>query len=55
MDYKKSLQYTLLKSELGKIKEDVEQVPLFDMKRDDFEEKQQRCREIIEELRKLEK
>lgn len=48
-------QIVTLKNQLQKYKEDVEQVLLFDMKRDDFEEKKQRCREIIEELRKHEK
>lgn len=54
MDYKKSYQMTMLKTELAKAKEDVEQVILFNMHRDDFEQKQKRCAEIIEELRELE-
>lgn len=44
-----------LKQELEKYKEDVEQVELFGMDRDDYEQKKSRCAEIIIELRKLEK
>lgn len=44
-----------LKNELKKAKEDVEQVELFNMTRSDYEEKKARCREIILELRELEK
>lgn len=44
----------LLKKELQKIKEDVEQVELFGMERTDFETKKQRCIEIILQLRGLE-
>lgn len=46
--------YTL-KEELRKWKEDVEQVELFGMVREDYEEKKLRCAEIILELRELEK
>ena len=40
---------------LEKYKEDVEQVELFGMKRDDYEEKKKACVELILELRELEK
>lgn len=43
------------KSILEKYKEDVEQVELFGMERDDYEEKKKICAEIILELRELEK
>lgn len=43
-----------LKQELAKWKEDVEQVELFGMQRNDYEEKKKRCAEIILELRELE-
>lgn len=42
-----------LKLELAPIKEDVEQVKLFGMVRDDYEEKKQRCAEIVNEIRTL--
>ena len=42
-----------LKLELVPIKEDVEQVELFGMVRDDYEEKKQRCAEIVNEIRTL--
>lgn len=42
-----------LKLELVPIKEDVEQVELFGMVRDDYEEKKQRCAEIVNEIRRL--
>ena len=42
-----------LKLELAPIKEDVEQVELFGMVRDDYEEKKQRCAEIVNEIRTL--
>ena len=42
------------KATLEKYKEDVEQVELFGMQRDDYEIKKQMCVEIILELRKLE-
>lgn len=48
-------QITALKAELQKCKEDVEQVVLFGMVRDDYEAKKTRCVEIILELRALEK
>ena len=44
-----------LKQELAKWKEDVEQVELFGMVRTDYEQKKNRCTEIIVQLRKLEK
>ena len=43
-----------LKQELNKYKEDVEQVDLFGMQRDDYQEKKQRCAEIVLQLRQLE-
>lgn len=44
-----------LKQEIAKAKEDVEQVELFGMERQDYEQKKQRCVEIINRLRILEK
>lgn len=44
-----------LKILIQKYKEDVEQVELFSMERDDYEEKKQACRDIVLELRELEK
>lgn len=44
-----------LKQKLAKFKEDVEQVKLFDMQRDDFDEKKITCANIIIRLRELEK
>ena len=44
-----------LKQEIAKAKEDVEQVELFGMERQDYEQKKQRCIEIVERLRVLEK
>lgn len=44
-----------LKYRLAKYKEDVEQVELFDMHRDDYEEKKKLCSDIILKLRELEK
>ena len=43
-----------LKQLIQKYKEDVEQVELFGMERDDYEEKKQACRDIVLELRELE-
>lgn len=43
-----------LKIELEKIKEDIEQVLMFHMQRDDLVEKQARAAEIVNELRALE-
>lgn len=43
-----------LKQEIIKIKEDVEQVELFGMDRDDYQDKKERCVEIIQRLRLLE-
>lgn len=44
-----------LKQQLQKYKEDVEQVELFSMERDDYEDKKELCKNIILELRELEK
>lgn len=44
-----------LKERLQKYKEDVEQVELFGMQRDDYAEKKQLCASIILQLRELEK
>ena len=44
-----------LKHQLQKYKEDVEQVDLFGMEREDYEQKKQTCKDIIENLRILEK
>lgn len=43
-----------LKSLLAKYKEDVEQVELFDMERDDYEEKKKACSTLILQLREKE-
>lgn len=43
-----------LKHQILKYKEDVEQVELFGMQRDDYEEKKEMCKNIILELRELE-
>lgn len=43
------------KALLNKYREDVEQVELFGMKRSDYEEKKALCRQLVEELRALEK
>lgn len=51
----KGIKIYLLKQELKKFKEDVEQVELFDMERSDYEQKKIRCANIILELRNLEK
>lgn len=40
---------------LNKYREDVEQVDLFGMQRDDYEEKKVLCAQLVRELRKLEK
>ena len=45
----------LLKEQLQKYKEDVEQVELFGMERSDYEEKKQTCANIILQLRELER
>lgn len=49
------IEISQLKTELKKAKEDVEQVELFGMQRDDFEQKKSRCAEIVLRLRELEK
>lgn len=46
---------TELKKQIAKYKEDVEQVELFGMQRDDYEQKKEMCKDIILELRELEK
>ena len=53
---KDQIEYEIadLKYEIAKIKEDVEQVELFGMQRDDYEQKKARCVEIILRLRTLE-
>lgn len=43
-----------LKAELEKIKEDIEQVLMFHMQRDDLPEKQARAAEIVNKIRILE-
>lgn len=43
------------KALLLKYREDVEQVDLFGMEREDYEEKKAACRKLVEELRVLEK
>lgn len=56
-DYSKSQieqEIATLKNEIARIKEDVEQVELFGMEREDFETKKQRCAEIVLRLRVLE-
>ena len=43
-----------LKQQIVKFKEDVEQVELFGMQRDDFEQKKKMCQNIVLELKTLE-
>ena len=43
-----------LKLQIAKYKEDVEQVELFGMQRDDYEEKKELCKSIVLQLRELE-
>ena len=43
------------KALLNKYREDVEQVDLFGMVRDDYEEKKELCKQLVYELRELEK
>ena len=52
--YTKEKQIRELKEQLQKYKEDVEQVDLFGMERADYQEKKQRCAEIVLQLRQLE-
>jgi len=47
-------QITVKKRLLQKYKEDIEQVELFGMQRDDYEQKKELCKQIILELRQLE-
>lgn len=54
-DFNKENTIQELKKTLVKYKEDVEQVELFGMQRDDYEEKKQECVNIILRLRELEK
>lgn len=51
----KQKQIAELKSQLIKYKEDVEQVDLFGMQREDYEEKKQLCANLVLQLRELEK
>ena len=53
-EYEKSFQVSQLKSQLQKYKYDIEQVELFGMRRDDYKEKKEICKNIILELRQLE-
>jgi len=48
-------QITVKKRLLQKYKEDIEQVELFGMQREDYEQKKELCKNIIVELRQLEK
>ena len=43
-----------LKSKLQKYKYDIEQTLLFGMERDDFLQKKEMCKNIVEQLKKLE-
>ena len=43
-----------LKQQIAKYKEDVEQVELFGMQRDDYEQKKELCKSIVLQLRELE-
>lgn len=54
---RKALQLTISqkKALLLKYREDVEQVDLFGMERADYEEKKDACKNLVEELRTLEK
>lgn len=45
---------TILKIQLERYKEDVEQVELFGMERQDYEEKRQLCKNLIIKIRELE-
>lgn len=49
-----SMRIFELKLDLAKYKEDVEQVELFGMQRDDYEQKKEMCKNIILQLRQLE-
>ena len=42
------------KALLNKYREDVEQVDLFGMEREDYEEKKELCKQLVYELRELE-
>lgn len=50
----KTVKIQILKEQLQKYKEDVEQVDLFGMQRADYQEKKQLCADIVLELRELE-
>lgn len=50
----KRSQIEQLKKQLIEYKYDIEQVELFDMERNDYEQKKQMCRDIILQLRELE-
>lgn len=43
------------KALLNKYREDVEQVDLFGMERNDYSEKKELCKQLVYELRELEK
>lgn len=49
-----SMRIFTLKEDLKRYKEDVEQVELFGMEREDYEQKKVLCVQIIQELRQLE-
>ena len=53
-DYELSCKIINLKSKLQKYKYDIEQVELFGMQRDDFEQKKKMCQNIVLELKTLE-
>ena len=50
----KNIKRLILKQLLERYKQDVEQVELFNMQRDDYAEKKQMCASIILQLRELE-
>ena len=49
-----SIAITILKIQLERYKEDIEQVELFGMERQDCEEKKQLCKNLIIKIRELE-
>ncbi len=53
-EYEKGTYISNLKSQLQKYKYDIEQVELFGMQRDDYEQKKELCRQIVLKLRQLE-
>ncbi len=54
-NYAPPINVSQLKAKLEAYKYDIQQVDLFGMERDDYEEKKAMCREIIIQLRELEK